>query len=185
MKPRCEIHNAPLRWVRQFKAWVCFAGVRDGRSQDLGFRIRETGKTCQPYHREFPRPFKPFVIKQTRWSFDGRELLSPSDYAKRCVEVWERDGRRCQAEVMVSSGDGGVRFEKCGAYLALRSQAEIHHLRGRGMGGGSRDDRMENLSTRCKPCHRAAAPGWNGMTLAGMAYGPGGDKGFKDQGFRI
>lgn len=170
MKPRCEVHNAPLRWVQQFKAWVCFRGVRENRSQKTEDRREEPvrAQQCNPYRRDFPAPFRPHILRQTRRTWDGRELLSPADYEKRCIEVWRRDGKRCQFERMTSPGV----FEICGALLPVRSMAEIHHKRGRGMGGGFRDDAMENLATGCKACHRAAAPQWNGMVMAAVAYGP-------------
>ena len=72
---------------------------------------------------------------------DGREILSPYQWAKRRAEVWERDSGRCV---------------RCSRVVPLNgeSAAEIHHKQGRGIGGSLRDDRLEALETLCFTCHR-------------------------------
>lgn len=68
---------------------------------------------------------------------DGREICSHAFWMVRRREVWVRDGRRCVF---------------CGRALSNHA-AEIDHIKTRGMGGGSRDDRLSNLRTLCHDCH--------------------------------
>jgi hypothetical protein len=72
---------------------------------------------------------------------DGREVCqTKAAWAKRRYEVWRRDGMRCV---------------DCKRALELDG-CEIDHIKKRGMGGATRDDRMENLRTMCPEvwgCH--------------------------------
>ena len=76
--------------------------------------------------------------KRTRITKDGRLILSPEAWSLQRKLVYERDGGRCR---------------RCRKPILL-SQAEIDHKRKRGMGGGTRDDRIRNLRTLCRDCHR-------------------------------
>ncbi len=69
---------------------------------------------------------------------DGREICR-SEYAwlLRRRDVWMRDQGCCVA---------------CGKPVAL-PDASVDHIEPRRMGGGSRDDRPENLRTMCFDCH--------------------------------
>ena len=69
---------------------------------------------------------------------DGREILHGNAYTKRCRERWEMDGRRCVL---------------CPRRLPEFSTRLIDHIKKRGLGGGWRDDRIENLRTLCFVCH--------------------------------
>jgi len=69
---------------------------------------------------------------------DGREICNLDAWLDRRVAVWRRDGKRCMF---------------CGKSLDLKA-AEIDHIIKRGLGGGTRDDRMPNLRTLCRRCHR-------------------------------
>ena len=42
----------------------------------------------------------------------------------------------------------------CERCWGLASEGEVHHLKGRGMGGAIRDDRLEHLQWLCRACHR-------------------------------
>ena len=44
------------------------------------------------------------------------------------------------------------RCQECGAFTPF---GEVHHQRLRGMGGGFRDDKLENLIYNCAVCHRS------------------------------
>jgi 5-methylcytosine-specific restriction endonuclease McrA len=70
---------------------------------------------------------------------DGREVCrTRAAWDKRRLEVWKRDRERCVF---------------CTISLRL-SEAHIDHVKKRGMSGGTRDDRPENLRTLCEQCHR-------------------------------
>jgi 5-methylcytosine-specific restriction endonuclease McrA len=95
--------------------------------------------------------------KQRREMKDGRLILSGSEWQARKIEVWGLDNCCCV---------------KCGVKLDPPrgigpTIAEIHHVFGRGMAGGKRDDRsyvfkegglVRNLITLCPSCHRKETP---------------------------
>lgn len=66
----------------------------------------------------------------------GQTKLSPAKYSKHKAELWERQNKRCK---------------KCKTYLADPADAHLHHLEGRGLGGGKRDDRK--VALLCNSCH--------------------------------
>lgn len=79
---------------------------------------------------------------------DGREVCLGQAWADRKVEVWELDERRC----VVCHRSLLSPLER--TYDA----AQCHHIHGRGMAGGKRDDRIfvngeRNLNTLCWACH--------------------------------
>jgi|SRR5579885_2233186 len=90
---------------------------------------------------------------------DGREVCVTRDaILLRRRQVWIRDGRRCQCMKDCPSHAG----HKCNRLLAITVKiaeetntpvAHIHHRKRRGMAGGARDDRMDNLITECGFCH--------------------------------
>lgn len=55
--------------------------------------------------------------------------------------VWVRAGKRC---------------ERCGRGLADLHDVRVHHLVPRRMGGGFRDDKLDNLQCLCWQCHLGA-----------------------------
>jgi hypothetical protein len=71
---------------------------------------------------------------------DGREILSGAAYTRRKRQVWERDRGRCRKCWTLVSWD---QFKREG----------VDHIAKRKMGGGFRDDRMENLQVLCRACH--------------------------------
>ena len=82
---------------------------------------------------------------------DGRVVLrTPAQWAKRREEVWERDARKC-----VRCAAGVPLHDLCDPMTGdvVMIAAEIHHKRGRGLGGSLRDDRLEALETLCFRCH--------------------------------
>lgn len=83
---------------------------------------------------------------------DGRETCRTEyQWQKRRAEVYDRDKglcQKCRRVVPLHS----VRDEETGEIVAMAG--EIHHLANRKMGGGSRDDRLENLQLLCWKCHR-------------------------------
>lgn len=68
----------------------------------------------------------------------GREILSPYQWQVRRYECGLRAHCSC---------------ERCGVFTAFEF-GDPHHKIKRGMGGGFRDDRLENLEWLCKECHR-------------------------------
>jgi hypothetical protein len=72
---------------------------------------------------------------------DGREVATTShSWFKRREECCERASEACEA---------------CGRYLPLWA-GQAHHVIGRGLGGGKRDDRLTNLKWLCEMCHCGA-----------------------------
>jgi 5-methylcytosine-specific restriction endonuclease McrA len=69
---------------------------------------------------------------------DGREILTKAQWRTRLDEVYRRDDGVCQ----ICLGEIG------------REPWDVDHLEGRGLGGGTRDDRMENLQLTHAKCHR-------------------------------
>lgn len=73
---------------------------------------------------------------------DGRLIERGAAYSKTKHAMWERQGRRCWS---------------CGKFLPTPAWAHRHHVNGRGLGGGRRDDRQTVLV--CPDCHEAEHPG--------------------------
>lgn len=105
------------------------------------------------FPRPRPREAKPrrndIEVIQDKVTCEPREICHGKSWNVRREEVWERDRRRCldcnQPVPLhhVKRKDGQV----------IEKAAEIHHKTKRGMGGGKRDDRKENLATLCWQCH--------------------------------
>ena len=99
-----------------------------------------------------PKGRKPGKIVRTNRS-DGSAVevcRTEHQWQKRRREVWDRDGGKCQAcGVAVPLHD--VRDEETGEIRV--PAAEIHHKKHRRMGGGSRDDSLDNLVMSCQRCH--------------------------------
>jgi len=73
---------------------------------------------------------------------DGREVCRTTPagrvvYYERKRMAWEAQGRRCAI---------------CDRPISLR-QATVDHKEPRGMGGGRRDDRQENIQAACWGCN--------------------------------
>ena len=85
---------------------------------------------------------------------DGREVLSGMEWTARKVEVWFLDSGRCK--------ECSIRVEN--PIQGREGAAEIHHVFGRGMAGGFRNDAVwadkdkgvRNLIALCRDCHRRA-----------------------------
>jgi 5-methylcytosine-specific restriction endonuclease McrA len=79
---------------------------------------------------------------------DGRLKESPYQYSKTKRAIWERQGRKC--------------FE-CGDFLPSPAFGDRHHIGGRGLGGGKRDDAKTVVLCREK-CHKKydPKPEWSG-----------------------
>lgn len=124
----CLVRGVPCHWVgpRLCSNPACIERAK-------GTQRRIEGRRAAP---GTPRPKRParYVTR------DGREIhRSPWAWLVQRRKAWERDEHRCRA---------------CGRELAL-AEAHIDHVRERGMGGAWRDDRLENLLTKCAPCHMA------------------------------
>ncbi len=154
MKPRCEVHNAPLRWTNLYDAWVCMAGTRD--------------RTCKAFFNDIPAPVKPRRYRPTFRTWDGREILSKADFDRRRYDVWIRDGKRCQGEHMVAPGV----FEKCNKYLPRLADMEADHIIAKGTGLHGRDDSLSNLRASCHACNSSRNRLAFGRSLAGALYAP-------------
>lgn len=154
MKPRCDVHNAPLRWTNLYDAWYCVAGVGD--------------RACTAWRRDLAPPAKPRRFRPTFTTWDGREILSRGDLEKRRYEIWLRDGKRCQVERMISPGV----FEKCGKYLPRLGDMELDHIVARGTGLHGRDDRDENLRASCHTCNQSRVRLHFGLSVSAAVYGP-------------
>jgi hypothetical protein len=77
---------------------------------------------------------------------DGREICSGTSWQRRKLEVYERDEHRCQWPI-----GAGI----CGLFLPLMEAINnCDHIERRGLGGGKRDDRLENLRLLCEWHHR-------------------------------
>jgi 5-methylcytosine-specific restriction endonuclease McrA len=75
---------------------------------------------------------------------DGRTILTGPDYQRLRERVWLLDRGRCV---------------QCGRQTSLTlhgfdNDMNLHHKRGRGMGGGRRDDTETSTETLCAKCHR-------------------------------
>lgn len=82
----------------------------------------------------------------------AKALANQAQWQQTRRKVLLRDGYRCVA---------------CGRPVTAAS-AEVDHIARRGLGGGKRDDSLENLRTMCRPCHHARHeaerhPRWTGM----------------------
>jgi len=79
-----------------------------------------------------------------RTTKDGRQILTGKDYTELRIRVYTRDRGRCIV--------CGVRTRiEQGGY---DNDMHLCHVIPRRMGGGSRDDTMENTVTKCAACHR-------------------------------
>lgn len=75
------------------------------------------------------------MIKTTK---DGRTILTGRHYRMFRCRVIQAALLRCQ---------------RCGRGIDLDTM-HVHHTRGRGMGGGKRDDTLQACKALCGDCHR-------------------------------
>lgn len=77
---------------------------------------------------------------------DGRTKRTGRDYALFRVQIFWRATGRCE---MSRNG------ERCNRYAPLTglNHGAVHHINGRGMGGGKRDDNPEVCKWACWECH--------------------------------
>ena len=78
-----------------------------------------------------------FKRQGTRVLKDGRTILSGTDYTRHKFKVWEQQEQRCAS---------------CGHYLPF-TEAVFDHAKGRGLGGGKRDDLDPDNKIRHSWCH--------------------------------
>jgi 5-methylcytosine-specific restriction endonuclease McrA len=69
----------------------------------------------------------------------GFVTLSAVEYKAMRLRVYREQGGHCAF---------------CGRKIYRLSDGELHHIRKRKMGGGSRDDSRANLEMLCNSCHR-------------------------------
>lgn len=69
---------------------------------------------------------------------DGRLIQSAHQYKKTKQQIWHDQNRCCAT---------------CFVFMRSAAFGHRHHVNGRGMGGGKRDDRQTILV--CIPCHEA------------------------------
>lgn len=93
-----------------------------------------------------------------RISPDGHEVCqTQAAWDRRRGERLKIAGYRCECKRDCPAH----RFRRCNAPLVLHAKdaigagqvAHVHHKTKRGMGGGTRDDRVENLEANCPYCH--------------------------------
>jgi 5-methylcytosine-specific restriction endonuclease McrA len=78
---------------------------------------------------------------------DGRTIREGDSYSAFRTAVWRRQVYRCLR-------CGRTTFPK--AALEADNSFHVHHVGGRGMGGGKRDDVFEKVEGLCGACHREA-----------------------------
>ena len=78
----------------------------------------------------------PFAKPKDR---EGRIILSKGDYRRLRKQVYSEQGKACA---------------RCRRRIWTLAEMELNHKRLRKMGGGSRDDRRENVEGLCQDCHR-------------------------------
>lgn len=74
---------------------------------------------------------------------DGRLIESTHKYSQTKRAMWERQGHRC-----MRMKNGKV----CNRFMPTPAYGHRHHVNGRGLGGGKRDDRETVLW--CIECHQ-------------------------------
>src|SRR5437867_12649245 len=121
MKPRCPIHNRPLRWHKIYKRWYCPLKWAGGHhSQD--FMGLPPPKLKSKPQRE--------VLK------DGRIILSGAAYSALKTEVLEKQDYRCVGIITVTwnrqDEDSMSTDMICGKPIT-QATSELHHKHGRGM----------------------------------------------------
>jgi hypothetical protein len=90
---------------------------------------------------------------------DGREVaVTREAWERRRREAIARAGRRCECREDCESHRGRrcnrrVTATMNEALFISAVVANVHHKKRRGMGGGHRDDRLENLECDCPNCH--------------------------------
>ena|SRR6185312_9239473 len=104
-----------------------------------------------------PARFK--LIDGVRVYRDGREAcITKYSWARRRLEAIARSNGRCECTQDHRSHMG----RRCNRLIAATvTQSEqlkipvthVHHKKRRGMGGATRDDRLENLEAVCEFCH--------------------------------
>lgn len=161
MKPRCPKHNKPMRLLQFAGKYSCPLRGCD-ETAPAPSRPRKSASGFRRGPRDFEHALKRHGWRKRRDAperrvmRDGREILSGAAKRARWLAVYNLDGGRCR---------------RCGRrldppYTNSVDGAEVHHVEGRGMGGGKRDDRIfidgkRNLETLCPGpigCHRKAGP---------------------------
>lgn len=74
---------------------------------------------------------------------DGRLIEKPHEYSRTKHRMWDEQHGRCAREK-----DG----KTCGRFMPTPAYGHRHHVNGRGIGGGKRDDRETVLI--CIECHQ-------------------------------
>lgn len=136
----CLVQGVPCHWVGPK---LC---SNPGCIERARMALRRAEGPVEKSAKPARRPARParYVTK------DGREIhRSPWAWLIQRKKAWDRDGGQCQ---------------RCGEAVELRD-AQVHHVIGRGMGGGRRDDAIENLETLCLACHMREHG--QGLALAG------------------
>jgi hypothetical protein len=93
-----------------------------------------------------PNTGKPFRDKRSRVLPCGRVLCKGQDMTDLREQVGKRESEICQ---------------HCEEWAQLyppdgHEPGEMHHIHGRGMGGGKRDDLAQDMEWLCKKCHANA-----------------------------
>lgn len=89
-------------------------------------------------------------MKGIRITKDGREICSRYRWSIRRLAV---------------GADARWLCERCGR--STGDEGECHHKIKRGMGGGFRDDRLENLEWLCRECHQVEELSGNRTKMRG------------------
>jgi 5-methylcytosine-specific restriction endonuclease McrA len=100
------------------------------------------------------------IINGIRICADGREVCeTDAAWQQRRREVYRRAKGRCECEScprhVGRRCNRRMAFDLATARETNAPLMHAHHVKGRGAGGGGRDDRLQNLEGACEFCHRA------------------------------
>ena len=140
MKPRCTIHNRPMRWIEGLSVWWCRTygcsafSILPAPEKDL-FPEHQRRACARPTRKRKPLRYRGRK-SESRVTKGGRIIMGRAEYEKLCRELYAAAGGRCAI---------------CGRYLAVFSTWLFDHIIKRSAGG---PDTRENLRPLCFDCHR-------------------------------
>jgi len=144
MRPRCEIHRKPMRWIEGRSVWWCrthgcseFSTLPATEKKDL-FPEHQRRAGARPPCKRKPLRYRGRKSK-TRVTKGGRVILGRYAYEKLCRQVYAEGGGRC---------------EICSRYLPVFSTRLFDHIQK--VSHGAPGDVRGNLRCLCGVCHDVA-----------------------------